>query len=401
VERLALVPGGNHVWLPDAHRWVHPGDGRITMLAHARECAVAGDGKRAACVFRGDGEPYIQLVAVPGGERIGSPVPLPGRRARDTVSAASGHSDGRIALGVTADGATSVWIWDSPVDGRGAESHALVIPGAPKLRFAGNDPDSLWALADDGRLQQWQISTGKLVAERDGARLLDVAASPSDVRLAVSAPGGIVVQRVPGPSQVLASSSGVTLARFASPSSVIGVVRNGDQDVVAIWREAEYEALDPGSSNQVTALTAIDPASAIGAHVLAATGRADGTVELWTRSGSPKAYAARGHGSAIRHIVAGPAWLATSADDGTVSVWRIDARPERDRTDESEHGRLVELVRLNGDRGPGAPMIAFSPSTTEPAIAIGQRSGDVEVVTLGKPMPGNAKDVVAGAITTR
>ncbi|HEU4727343.1 MAG TPA: hypothetical protein VFT22_05630, partial [Kofleriaceae bacterium] len=95
--------------------------------------------------------------------------------------------------------------------------------------------------------------------------------------------------------------------------------------------------------------------------------------------------------SAIRRIAAGRDWIATASDDGSVSVWRLDG---------------TELARLSASRTPragraaAAPQIAFSLDDAPLALAIGSRTGDVEIATLGPPLPDSAPALIQRALRT-
>ncbi|HET7502286.1 MAG TPA: hypothetical protein VFK02_14810 [Kofleriaceae bacterium] len=379
-ERMVLRPGvGKDIWLPDAHRLVHVVDdpGKSTSIEHAGECVFSGESSRALCVFTGEGEPYLQQIGIPSGNKLGTPYPL--KAVPERLIAATGHSDLRIAVGVVSEGMTRVLVFHDAAQ----KPHELALPGTPALRLSDGDRAGLWALADDGRLLRWQIGDATSTSERGGVRLLDMMATSTDVRLAISDPErGLVIAQSTQPPTLpltgLASSTGVRMARFRSPEVVVGVVHSGGQDLVAVWRNGEYAVLKSSSTSPVTALATLRAPDR-----LAAVGREDGTIEIWTsESGSVPLVARDAPGrrpSPIRHIAVGHGWIATSSDDGSVSVWRLDG---------------TELTRLSAGRAPAgrtpqAPVIAFSPDEP-PALAIGMRSGDLKVVTLGLPMPEDA-----------
>ncbi|HEU4726339.1 MAG TPA: hypothetical protein VFT22_00550, partial [Kofleriaceae bacterium] len=255
-ERIVFRPGpAKDVWLPDAHRLIHVADdpGKSAGFEHAGECVFSGESSRAACVFTGEGDPYLQQIGVQSGTKLGAPYPL--KAVPERLIAATGHGDGRIALGLVSDGATRVVVWSDAA----AKPRELAVPGATELRLSDGDRASLWALADDGRLQKWRIDDATLTSDRGGARVLDLAASGLDVRLAVSDPErGIVVARAlqPGkpPPVVLRDSLGARVARFRSAEVVVGVVRGAGQDRVVAWRSGEPELLRGSSTSPVTAL---------------------------------------------------------------------------------------------------------------------------------------------------
>jgi hypothetical protein len=83
-------------------------------------------------------------------------------------------------------------------------------------------------------------------------------------------------------------------------------------------------------------------------------------------------------------MAAGASWLAASADDGSVGIWGLDG---------------VERARLNPGRTRGrAPVVAFSPDVAAPALALGDQNGDVDLVTLGRPMPPDLAELIARAL---
>ena len=334
--------------LPEEHRLIRViDDPKVNPnLEHATECVFSGDGSRAACVFTGEGSPYVRQLGIPSGDGLGPVRRL--ARVPDRVIAASGHTDRRIVMSLVSEGTTNVLVWNDA----NTVAHEIAREGTPELRVVDKDTTSLCRSRTMGAYSNGGSTTARWWPTAEPRACSSVTLSDGDVRLAANDPArGIVVQRLPPTENpappVLRDSGSVIMARFITASTMIGVVRNSDHDRVVLWRDGDPQVLQGSSTSRVTTLAAIGSAS----H-LAAVGREDGTVDIWM-NGSRNATALKGRSSPPRYIAVGASWLATSADDGTVSIWGFDGvirAPEYPPCGQGPRDRVLARHRSTGAR---------------------------------------------------
>jgi WD40 repeat protein len=268
------------------------------------------------------------------------------------------------------------------VEAPSAEWPSLPVRGLAGLRFG--DDNKLWILTEEGNVQLWRTDPQSRVRAYGGARVTDLVTVPS-VRLAILEPGrDVLVSSRTGRDDLVnrpvTACVDASEARFVGASELACLVPGVERDRILVVR------LDDDTDAPRVMLAAKHITSWRVFGELVALGSDTG--ELVVAHLSEPELRLTGKSSRVVGLTVDAArqWLASSHEDGTISVWNI-RDDERTRALRPEQR---ELTRWNlHPRGPGAIVLAFAPGTPSPALATGGPDGDVYEWNLGGLKPDN------------
>ena len=306
----------------------------------------------------------------------------------------TGVADDRIAIGMSIGDDTVILIWNRKAPGNRPQQ--IRTPSVVACRLDG---ESLWTLTDAGQLQRWNASSS-VVESRGGARLLDaLLVAGGELLAAFAVPRhGILVRSMTTTATAataLASDGDAEFAVFAGERELVAAIAATDGPRLVAWplplRSEVKRVLEPAitTASRRPAVTAL---VRLGSEPILAAGFADGAVQLWKPAEVKPSTVLPGYGSPARHIIVDDVqrWIATSYDDGTVSLWELHPT-------DPQAGR-EPLIRLNvRGRTPGAPAIVFA-GAGPAALITGSTDGQIKRWTLGGEIPPDAGALIRRAL---
>lgn len=228
--------------------------------------------------------------------------------------------DGRLAATAGSDG--KITVWDLPAR-------------RPRWSFAGHEDEAdavtfsadgvrLFSSANDGKLREWEVTSGKLLRELedvDDGRAVELAVSPDGARLAAGSSSGTakVWSLATGiPEKTLAHGKVEVWQPVWSPDGR-WLATTGRDGVAKLW--------DVSTGALLTTLeghgTELHGASFSPDGRRLATASLDRTVRLWSLPDGRQLAVLRGHSERVYDVVFSPDGrrLATVSEDFTARLW--------------------------------------------------------------------------------
>jgi WD40 repeat protein len=352
--------GGKVLWLRGDRMLIDTATGASKAIPNADSCIFGGTGELIACVVQED-LLELQLFKISDATKVGHALEL--RQAPSYFIYSSAFDDPRVTLGLVYDAFSEVVTWKSP----DAKPERLKLASdLADLRWIG---DALLTITGDGQTR-WVRGTS--MESQGGARVLDVAAGPP-VRVAIDNPERGVTVFHPGGSDAADECTGTKRTHLIGTKAIACVDAATDSMLHVKLLGSSTAATDLRLDAPITSLLASGDQLVVGldnGHLLVVNADASFT-EL------QDSLASSGSKASIRALALDQTkrWLASGADDGTFSIWRMS------------DGR--ELVRVHAmSRTRGAMALAFAPGDPAPALFTGGPDGEVVRWELGVPMQG-------------
>ena len=256
------------------------------------------------------------------------------------------------------------WVWS-------AEFHPESdMPGAGLVLSASEDGTARITDLSDGNVEEIFASSAIRRARFSGDGAYVVVADASGTAAVYEQTDGIIGDQPVKVLTHIASSAGedssLWSAAFSSDDNYDYVATAGDDGYVKLWKWRDEQA-EPILFRHRPGIAAVSDVAfnPTDEHLFVSVG-GDGMVRGWDRRtpGEPKIRCEQVHTAWIWHVAFDPSghYVATSSDDGTAVVWKIDWG--------NDTGSCVPVARLAGHSG-SVSGVAFDPSNPDHVVTSG------------------------------